>query len=198
MRNATVIALATAALFAGGAEASAAASPPCRVSGGTLVKAGSEAAVYRRGSRHFGCHRDARPVLMSNDSVRLVRIAGRYAAFVNGSAESEEVLVWDLAARPRTRRATVIGSAQASCEGSCTTDLELAPTMAVAWIEFRPTEVGDRRIEVRKYDGDGRNRLDFGDGISTNSLRRRRSTVSWLHDGERRSYTLASGRRRVY
>lgn len=120
-----------------------------------------------------------------------VRIAGRYAAFgAVGDFEPDPteytwLSVVDL--KQGVRRIVVGGP-----DYQDFFSVALKPTGSIAWIEQVSDPYGDdpRPYQVRRNTGRRTVTLDTGHDIDPHSLRKGRSTVSWVRGGRRRSAML--------
>jgi hypothetical protein len=184
---------------------------PCELKGSRSVVHTDHARIYQRAGDTFGClySRNRRYKIgdYAHDDYgvlgqRNVRLAGRYVAFEDYSEGKDglqyHVVVIDLRDGRRVHDvATGPTPADTGVQGFAfgigpTTRLQLRATGAVAWIA-RNRYSADVEYEVRKRDtnsargsdGDlGTKLLARGANIAPTSLRLRRSTLTWIQDGQ--------------
>lgn len=178
----------------------------CGSEGSRTILKTSQVRVFRKRGRTFACryrtHRAFRlgdlPPFEDLLKVEQIEVAGRFVGYelaFRGRTDSfSEVTVIDLASGRRRSTgsdAEVLNLPEETSGAEFgVTDLQLAPSGAVAWIN-RNVYLRPPRYEVLKSDSDGtRVVLDTGVAIDPKSLSRTDSKVSWVKDGQAQSASL--------
>jgi hypothetical protein len=192
--------LAAVALGVPAAESDRRVRPACSAPGSKTLAASVGGRIFARRARDyspvFGClYRRNRRVRLGrfrecfdSSAVTLPRLAGRYAGYALENCHrtprsSAEVVVKNLRnGRTLHRVDGFTGTPAGTPPLYSVTDLELKRNGSIAWIVLS-TQAG-RRVEVRKSDADGDNRvLDAGGEIELDSLALSASRIYWTKAG---------------
>ncbi len=184
-RSALVAAAALIAAGASGSGAEARVVSSCSAAGSETLRENSVARVYETRDDVIACSKRTghREGILMGERIWQLRLRGHYVAYAFFVC-----IDLDEDCNDGIERVDVRSGRFSSVRGGGDGDVvrvELRRTGSVAWSE---DERGTG--EVYRRDRDGFRRLERAAGLDAASLRLRRTTLSWLTDGERRTATL--------